>query len=338
MNKSISATLSGAIRHPRHLIAVAAVTSASVALLDIRPIEAGLAAEMIYLTIAVVRAAGIRVRIAAEDDGGATSIAASTTPAATSQTSIPPILKTADPAILPDKEPFTDEPPHPMHPLRLEQLARVDANLRLIAMRLEDGSPAFGELALSLGRLRDKFVLFASNEVEHETRLRRYSDESLDDEKRARRAPATGADAFAPSMMALTHADIAPANSSGASDEMRQLVRELLARYDWQMNEITWQRDQLPAGSEAGKRLDQHAATILRRRKYADRAATVLNSLHYEMELIVRKCEAVNAEVVTRQPGPIISDINALLIQAEAVTRSLTQLETGNGTSRTYSR
>jgi hypothetical protein len=139
-------------------------------------------------------------------------------------------------------------------------------------------------------------------------------------------------------MMALTHADTMPANSSGASDEVRQMVRELLTRYDWQLNEIAWQRDQLPAGSEAGKRLDRHAATLLRRRKYADRAATLLNSLHYEMELIVRKFEVINAEIVKRQPGQIISDINALLVQADAVARSLTQLETSDSATRTYSR
>lgn len=335
MNKDIFATISGAIRHPRHLIAATAVASASVAWLDIRPLEIGLAAEAVYLTVALLRGVGVRVRIAAED-GAAESVRADvSTPAATA--SAPPIPKTADPAILPRQGSVADEPPHPMHPARLEQLGRVDANMRLIAMRLEDGSPAFGEIALSLGRLRDKFVLFATNELEHETRLRRYSDESLEDDRRALKPPATGADAFAPSMMALTHTDVSPASSNGASDEMRQLIHELLARYDWQLNEITWQRDQLPAGSEAGKRLDRHAATMLRRRKYTDRAATVLNSLHYEMELIVRKCESVNAEIVTRQPGQIISDINALLLQAESVTRSLTQLETGDA-PQTFSR
>jgi len=304
--------LSRALRHPYHLVAAAAVCSISVAMLEVWPLIAGVAMEAVYLTCSLLIAGGVRIQVGE----------------AAAQPIQTPNAKSKDAP--PKKQPLaiveTDDAAG-MRSSRAEQISHLDATFRLIGMRMETERTAQPDLIEGLTALREKFQLFARSEFEHELRLQRYASDAHEEAKHIRDAPASGLDAFAPTLRLVTDTSADRGPEGEKAVDTRRTVRDLLSHYDWQLREITWQREQLPAGSQATQDLEAHAFSVLKRRKYIDRAGTLLTSLHYEMDLIVRKFEATSTEIGTRQPNQILSDIKALLLQTEAVTRSLRELE-----------
>jgi hypothetical protein len=340
-----SENIKSALRNPYHLIAAAAVFSLSVAMLDVTPLLAGLALEAGYLALVLIRASGVTIKVAddqAETDPAAQEAArqsAAATPAAQEaarQSAAAPSAAqeaarqsaAASPPPVPAMPPLTAPEAGEMLPVRAEQLIRLDAALRVIGMRLESGPNSLTNLAGGLTHLREKYILFARSEREHAQRIEQYLAAAREEEGAMRDVPATGQDAFAPSMSLLR--DDGQRVPGDGEQGYRKQTRELLTRYDWQLREIAWQREQLPPGSESVRTLDAHTESLLRRRKYADRAGTLLTSLHYEMELIVRKFETICTDLSTRQPQQILSDIHALVIQSEAVARSLREIEPGD--------
>ena len=304
--------LRNALSHPYHLVAAAGVCSISVAMLEVRPLIAGVALEAVYLTCSLLIARGIRIQV------GGSSAQPIQAPAAKSEAGPPK----KQPLAIAETDHATG-----MRSSRAEQISHLDATFRLIGMRMETERTAQPDMIEGLTALREKFQLFARSEFEHEMRLQRYSSDAHEEAKHIRDVPASGLDAFAPPLRLIHDASADKGPEGEKAVDTRRTVRELLSHYDWQLREITWQREQLPSGSQASRDLEAHAFSVLKRRKYIDRAGTLLTSLHYEMDLIVRKFEATSTEIGTRQPNQILSDIKALLLQTEAVTRSLRELE-----------
>lgn len=311
-----------ALRNPYHLTAAAVVCSLAVAMLQVWPLIAGAAAEIVYLTYSAIRASGLRIQVG---EGSSPSSAPETAAKIRRPSAGAPAQttgRTSLPVPATDADPISD-----MRSGRAEQLTHLDATFRLIGMRMETGRTAQPDLIEGLTALREKFRLFARSEFEHELRLQQYASEALEEAAQMRDTPASGLDAFAPSLRLVNDAAADQGPGGEKAVDTRRTVRDLLSHYDWQLREIGWQREQLPAGSQTWRDLETHAANLLKRRKYIDRAGTLLTSLHYEMDLIVRKFEATSTELGTRQPNQILSDIKALLVQTESVARSLRELE-----------
>jgi hypothetical protein len=318
MNSKIGSGLVRAIRVPANMIAMALALVASLAFLNPLPFAFGLAAETIYLLFAAIRSSDVHA------DPGAVVDQPKPAPTPTEvEPAEPPAL--LGPTRAPRSVKLTPYASSDLRPDLQAQCANVDSLTRVIALQVGTTAPFAHDLMHKLDLLRSRHAQFCRREMDLRRMLTHLLEESKSSVRGRTVLPRVADDLIPTGQLVLSSAPF-PENQT-ASEYAQEMSRQTHAEFERALAEIAWQRESSRAARGDVSELDRMSQALMKRNRYVDRVAKTLINLHYEIQLIVRKFEETRIELSGGNVEQILGDLNALLLQADSVSRTLEDLE-----------
>ncbi|BDI30406.1 hypothetical protein CCAX7_24570 [Capsulimonas corticalis] len=327
--------LNAALRSPYNLLGLSVGVALTAVFLDVRPIVVALAIEAVYLIVSFARPAkspSARTKPQpvsspiAEPSAPAPTIAS----AASSSAAYEPAAIVRDmPEVRTPMGMSMNVPRDAALPrLRRELQARyegLEGALQMVKLVTDPASPAGKEIPAQLSILLDKYLFFALQEERLRDTLEALRDE-------ARRLGDSGGllprtiDGKAKPGGAHLHLSSDALPVAPDDQWMQQVIREAHEYYERELADLAWRREQTfdPAAIAA---LERRSHIILRRNKYVDKVGKMLKNVTYTLQLIAKRFEVTTTELNERAPERILSDIKAIVLQAESMTRTVEDLE-----------
>ncbi len=189
----------------------------------------------------------------------------------------------------------------------------------------------FREVLRKLDYLLEKFLLFASKDVQFRSYLRSVRDEVSG----GRPAPQTNGgsggsfdvrDKRANPKQPLPGSP--PAYSSGADSSDRwvqQTTGEIVAHYDSEIAEIS---ESLAAEQDYDTKavLEKRRDVLERRREFVGKMTKIVTNLNHQLELVQDTFGLISDEIRARSPEQILADIEDVVDQTDAMTSLLEEV------------
>jgi hypothetical protein len=174
-----------------------------------------------------------------------------------------------------------------------------------------EGKRWFQEVLRKLDYLMEKFLLFASKQVQFEDYLRSVLEEvERSDKSRPPRK--------------LTQSDEPRAE---AADEawVKRTVARIQTKYDADIEAI---RESLPGEENLHNQavLEKRKDILMRRKQYVERIGEILINLTYQLQLIEDTFGLINDEIRARSPEQVLVDIEDVVSQSDSLSETLQEV------------
>lgn len=210
--------------------------------------------------------------------------------------------------------------------LRAEMQSRFDRleqTRRDIVAQPMEGQPWFREVLRKLDYLLEKFLLFASKEVEFRQYLRSVYDEVRGGKKTETSIPFDIQFLDDRPRRARSKADATPISA----DErwIQQVVSTVQAHYDGEMSEVKklLEKEQdFDTKAVLEKRLD----VLQRRHEFVGKISKILSNLNHQLKLLEDSFGLINDEIRARSPEQILADVEEVVGQTDVMTKVLEEV------------
>jgi len=290
-----------AFKESFNTVGLAAVAAVSVALLNPVPLFAGLVAEAVYLLF-VPDSKWYEVRLAKKYDAEVEARR----------------LKLKE-QILPT-----------LRPDMLERYNRLELMRSQINGQQVDDAIWFREVIRKLDYLLEKFLLFASKDMQFRTYVRSVRDEM----NTGRPAPRNDTHGNGPRFETRDKRGNPKQNfpavnyspSVDSSDRwIQQATTEIVSHYESEiadLNEALTREQDYDTKAVLEKRCD----VLQRRREFVGKTTKILTNLNHQLELVQDTFGLINDEIRARSPEQILADIDDVVYQTEAMTSLLEEV------------
>jgi hypothetical protein len=210
--------------------------------------------------------------------------------------------------------------------LRAEMQSRFDRleqTRRDIVAQPMEGQPWFREVLRKLDYLLEKFLLFASKEVEFRRYLRSVYDEVRGEKKMETSIPFDIQFLDDRPRRARPKTDAVPISA----DEryVQQVVSEVQAHYAREMSEVKklLEKEQdFDTKAVLEKRLD----VLQRRHEFVGKISKILSNLNHQLKLLEDSFGLINDEIRARSPEQILADVEEVVGQTDVMTKVLEEV------------
>jgi len=191
------------------------------------------------------------------------------------------------------------------------RFARLEQVRDQIGDPIFKGKHWFREVLRKLDYLLEKFLLFASKQVQFETYLRSVFEEveMSDSTKPPRRR------------------DAAPAGPVRLSDEatVKKTVATIQERYEHEIDAI---RESIPAEANLHNQavLEKRKEILMRRKLYVEQIGEILINLGHQLRLIEDTFGLINDEIRARSPEQVLVDIDDVVYQSDNLAETLQEM------------
>ena len=187
--------------------------------------------------------------------------------------------------------------------------SKLEALRTQIDVQVEDGKPWFRQVLRKLDYLLEKFLLFASKQVQFQAYLRSV----LSDAKNSR----TQIDPVPPKTRSV------PANYDEAW--VKSAVAQIQKAYDVDIEAL-----KVSSGEETNLHnqaiLEKRREVITRRREYVSRIGEILSNLNQQLHLMEDTFGLINDEIRARSPEQVLADIDGVVLQTDSLTEALLEV------------
>jgi hypothetical protein len=317
-----------AMRNPYNVLALAVMVAVGAIALSVWPIIAAFVLEAAYLGAAALRQppadasdapkAGLSANLAHASTGRKLG-ASRGQPAGPPRTGIMPRKAAALRGITPVRggTPSMKKPAGQTASELLgdgnEQRLRIEAAYRLIELQADGSNPVIKELLSQLAYLLERFVFFSETRDQFEDLLQTIAAE-------AKALPSAATVSWVPDLQ-LVYAD---GESECASFEARvqRWIKQAHDGFERELKEIAWNKRET-RDPVLDAKCEQRAQVLLRRNRYTDKIGKTLLNLHCAIRLIEKRFDAINLELSTRSSEHVLSDVKALVLQTQSLSRSV---------------
>jgi len=198
----------------------------------------------------------------------------------------------------------------------MARFARLETMRNQIGSQTFEGKKWFREVLRKLDYLMEKFLLFASKQVQFQTYLRSVLDET--DTNAVVKPPAL------PGPMQKVVHRIDP---SGEFDDqwIKSTVGTIQSRYSSEIDKI----DEL-LGSDQNLHnqavQDKRKEVLMRRRQYVSQIGEILSNLNLQLHLMEDTFGLINDEIRARSPEQVLADIDDVVNQTDNLTETLQEV------------
>ena len=218
------------------------------------------------------------------------------------------------------------------------RFARLEAARLQIYAQAQGDQQWFDEVLRKLDYLLEKFLLFASKEVQFQSYLRSVQNEVRGSQPCPQKgaSPSAAYDLFddrprdnrrggrrVPINVPPPRDKPAP---RGPLDEwVEKTVEEIKSHYTKDIAEVTARiNDEQDANTKAI--LEKRKDVLERRHEYIDRIGKILINLNDQLELLEDTFGLINDQIRARSPDQVLSDIEGVVFQTESMTRLLEEI------------
>lgn len=189
-----------------------------------------------------------------------------------------------------------------------QRFARLELVREDIGGPLFKGKRWFQEVLRKLDYLLEKFLLFASKQVQFEDYLR-----SVLEEVEINKPPLKG------------KVPTYPGAQRGDEAWVRRTVARIQARYDEEIEAI---RESIPADENLHNQavLEKRKEILMRRKQYVERIGEILVNLGHQLRLIEDTFGLINDEIRARSPEQVLVDIEDVVYQSDTLTETLQEV------------
>ena len=218
------------------------------------------------------------------------------------------------------------------------RFARLEAARLQIYAQAKGDQQWFDEVLRKLDYLLEKFLLFASKEVQFQSYLRSVQNEVRGSQPR----PQKGGSAEVYDLFDDRQRNNnrrggrrVPINVPPPQDKpvprgtldrwVDQTVAEIQAHYTRDITEVTERiNDEQDANTKAI--LEKRKDVLERRHEYIDKIGSILVNLNDQLELLEDTFGLINDQIRARSPDQVLSDIEGVVFQTESMTRLLEEI------------
>lgn len=192
------------------------------------------------------------------------------------------------------------------------RFARLESVRNQIGGPMFEGKRWFQEVLRKLDYLMEKFLLFASKQVQFEDYLRSVLDE------------VNRSDTSKPPVRKADNVKEPPALPL---DEgwVKKAVARIQERYDQDIEAI---RESLPSEENLHNQavLEKRKDILMRRKQYVERIGEILINLTYQLQLIEDTFGLINDEIRARSPEQVLVDIEDVVSQSDSLSETLQEV------------
>ncbi len=214
----------------------------------------------------------------------------------------------------------------------MARFARLETTRNQIGSQTVDGMKWFREVLRKLDYLMEKFLLFASKQVQFQTYLKSVLDETD-----------PGTLVSPPAISQPLRRVVRRVDPTGENDEewILSTVSIIQQRY---ADEVTGIDDLLKKDENLHNRavLDKRKDILTRRRQYVGQIGEILTNLNHQLHLMEDTFGLINDEIRARSPEQVLADIEDVVNQSDNLTETLQdvspfdQMPVAAGASKLY--
>lgn len=199
---------------------------------------------------------------------------------------------------------------------RLEQIRRQIDAVRFDGPEGRGAGDWFKEVRRKLDYLLEKFLLFASKEVQFRSYLRSIVEEM-------RGVPAARPGPRTKSRRGPLPLDDLPVDTGDRW--IVQTVAEIEASYEGELEGIRAVRE-AEGDLNTQAVLDKRLEVLQRRREYVGKIGKILTNLNHQLQLLEDTFGLINDEIRARSPEQVLSDIEDVVWQTNSMTQLLEEM------------
>jgi len=290
-----------AFRESFNTVGLASVTALSVALLNPMPLLAGLVVEAAYLLF-VPDSKWFEARMA----------------------------KKYDAEVEARRQKLKDQILPTLRPDMMEKYNRLELMRSQINGQQVDDAKWFLEVLRKLDYLLEKFLLFASKDMQFRNYVRSVRDEMNTGRPMPRQDTRGNNQRFETRDKRANAKQNPPVTnyspSVDSSDRwIQQATVEIVSHYDseiLELNEALAKEQDYDTKAVLEKRCD----VLQRRREFVGKTTKILTNLNHQLELVQDTFGLINDEIRARSPEQILADIDDVVYQTEAMTSLLEEV------------
>jgi hypothetical protein len=204
-----------------------------------------------------------------------------------------------------------------------QRFARLEVVREQINNQEVSGKHWFREILRKLDYLMEKFLLFASKEVQFERYLSSVLSEV--DPDAVTPPPKAGESQYTPRKR-RKGSDEAPLDEMASKDEwVGTTVQQIQAAYsaDIEGIDLLMRRDDNLHNQAV---LDKRKEVLSRRQQYVARIGEILTNLNHQLHLMEDTFGLINDEIRARSPEQVLADIEDVVFQTDSLTETLQEV------------
>ncbi len=203
----------------------------------------------------------------------------------------------------------------------LARFARLETMRNQIAGQTFEGKKWFREVLRKLDYLMEKFLMFASKQVQFQTYLRSVLDET-DAGLSTTPPPIPNQGSYPPARRIVRRLD-----PTGEVDEawIMSTVQTIQGRYSQEVDGIDalLKKDENMHNEAV---LDKRKDILMRRRQYVSQIGEILTNLNHQLHLMEDTFGLINDEIRARSPEQVLADIEDVVYQTDNLTETLQEV------------
>lgn len=199
-------------------------------------------------------------------------------------------------------------------PSLMARFGRLETTRNQIGSQTVEGKQWFREVLLKLDYLMEKFLLFASKQVQFQTYLASVMDETEPGTVAA--PPSTPGPMLRPT--------IKRTDPGGEVDEywIQGAVGSIQKRYTEEIDGLDVQM-KMDENLHNQAVMDKRKDVLIRRRQYVSQIGEILSNLNHQLHLMEDTFGLINDEIRARSPEQVLMDIEDLVGQTDSLTETL---------------
>jgi len=221
-----------------------------------------------------------------------------------------------DKEVIARREKLKQEVGPTLTPAVLARFARLETMRNQIGSQTFEGKNWFREVLRKLDYLMEKFLLFASKQVQFQTYLRSVMDETD-----------PGTMVVPPPVPSPLRKVVRRTDPNGEVDEdwILATVATIQQRYSDEIDGIDalLKKDENLHNQAV---LDKRKEVLLRRRQYVSQIGEILTNLNHQLHLMEDTFGLINDEIRARSPEQVLADIEDVVDQTDNLTETLQEV------------
>ena len=198
----------------------------------------------------------------------------------------------------------------------LARFSRLETMRNQIGSQTFEGKKWFREVLRKLDYLMEKFLLFASKQVQFQTYLKSVLDETD-----------PGLISNPPPIPNQVRRVVRRTDPTGEVDEewIQATVAQIQDRYSQELNGID---DLMKKDDNLHNQavLDKRKEVLARRRQYVSQIGEILSNLNHQLHLMEDTFGLINDEIRARSPEQVLADIEDVVYQTDNLTETLQEV------------